>query len=111
MRTGGTLGAEEIKVELDGSGAIVRIGKDVDPGCAAGESIGIEKFSAPAARALFGILGRRKERYEFYEASFQELIGQGTRLAAVPAGGLACIEIDTPQDLEAARLLARTRGI
>ncbi len=111
VRAGGPLGAEEIKVELDGAGAVRRIGKEVDPGCADGESIGIEKFSAPAARELFRILGRRRERYEFYEASFQELIDGGVRLAAVSAGGMACMEIDTPQDLEAAGILASTRGL
>ncbi len=110
VRCDGAVGAEEIKVELAG-GVVQRIGKDVDPSRAAGESIGIEKFSAETARALFEILERRKERYEFYEASFQELIDQGARLEAVPTGGLACMEIDTPQDLAAAELLARTRRL
>ncbi len=110
LRADGVLGAEEIKVELAGS-LVTKIGKDVDPTRAAGESIGIEKFSANTAQALFEVLGRRKERYEFYEASFQELIDQGARLEAVAAGDLVCMEIDTPQDLAAADLLARTRRL
>ncbi|HEX9006283.1 MAG TPA: phosphocholine cytidylyltransferase family protein [Bacteroidota bacterium] len=110
LRTDGLLGTEEIKVELAGS-LVTRIGKDVDPSRAAGESIGIEKFSANTAQALFEVLGRRKERYEFYEASFQELIDQGTRLEAVASGDLVCMEIDTPQDLAAADLLARARRL
>ncbi len=110
VRSDGVLGAEEIKVELAG-GVVKRIGKEVEPSRAAGESIGIEKFSASTALALFRILERRKERYEFYEASFQELIDQGARLEAVDSGGLACMEVDTPQDLAAADRLARTRRL
>ena len=102
------LGAEEIKVELDGLGVVKRIGKEIDPGVAAGESIGIEKFSAGAVDILFEVLNRRKERNEFYEASFQEMIDRGVQVHAVDSAGLPCIEIDTPEDLTAADELART---
>lgn len=108
MRPSNHLGAEEIKVELDGSGVVRRIGKEIDPVRAAGESIGIEKFSADATQNLFEVLNRRKERNEFYEASFQEMIDGGVKVHAVDSAGLACMEIDTAEDLEAANELART---
>jgi len=108
MRTGGNLGQEEIKLELDGSGRILRIGKEIDPGKAVGESVGIEKFAAPAAERLFDILGRRKDRNEFYEASFQELIDGGCSVHAVDNGAYGCMEIDTPHDLAVAQRLATT---
>ncbi len=108
MRSSGNLGHEEIKVEVERSGRILRIGKDIDPGRAAGESVGIEKFAAPAASRLFEILGRRRERNEFYEASFQEMIGGGCPVYVVDSGSYGCIEIDTPDDLAAAKRLAST---
>jgi choline kinase len=108
MRSSGSLGAEEIKVELDGAGRILRIGKDFDPALAAGESVGIEKFSASTATRLFEILGRRKVRNEFYEASFQEMIDGGCPVYAVGSGSYGCMEIDTAEDLAAAQHLAPT---
>ncbi len=78
------------------------------PKCAAGESVGIEKFDAPTAARLFEILGRRKDRNEFYEASFQELIDGGCSVYAVDNGAYGCMEIDTPHDLAVAQRLATT---
>ena len=108
MRTGGNLGQEEIKLELDRTRRILRIGKEIDPEMAAGESVGIEKFDAPTAARLFEILGRRKDRNEFYEASFQELIDGGCSVYAVDNGAYGCMEIDTPHDLAVAQRLATT---
>jgi choline kinase len=101
------LGGEEIKVEVDRDGIVRRIGKEIAPAAAAGESVGIEKFSADATRLLFEILDRRKERNEFYEASFQELIDGGISVHAVDSAGLPCMEIDTLEDLTAANALAQ----
>jgi choline kinase len=84
------------------------IGKDIDPRSASGESLGIEKFSPATTAHLFRVLESRKDRYEFYEASFQEMIDQGITLYTVESGNDPCIEIDTPDDLFAAELLART---
>ncbi len=53
------LGREEIKVILDRE-YVLQIGKEVDISQAAGESIGIEKFSAGTARRLFATLERRR---------------------------------------------------
>jgi len=108
MRTTNHLGSEEIKVQVDKSGIVKRIGKDFDPLVAAGESIGIEKFDAKTVDLLFEILARRKDRTEFYEASFQELIDHGSRVHAVDSQGLPCMEIDTIEDLTAANALAES---
>ncbi len=104
LRTDRRLGAEEIKV-LTGSGVWVReIGKEVDPSRAAGESIGIERFSQESVSRLYRLLDRMvgKDGQEnlFYEAAFQRLIQEGDRIAAVDVGPLRCIEIDTPEDLD-----------
>jgi choline kinase len=108
IRKANHLGAEEIKVEVDERDKVLCIGKHVRPDVAAGESIGIEKFDVASAARLFEILDRRKERNEFYEASFQEMIDDGVSIHAVDSGGFPCIEIDTMEDLAAADELAQT---
>jgi choline kinase len=110
---GKALGHEEIKVRTDAAGAILEIGKEVDPSTAFGESIGIEKFGPRFAAQLFHVLEQkivlRKQVNQFYEAAFQEVIDGGGRVFAVDVGSLPCLEIDTPDDLDAARkLVGRT---
>jgi choline kinase len=103
------LGDEEIKVQIAPGGAVVRIGKDVPPARAAGESIGIEKMSPGFLRVLYGILERMITAEHnvslFYEAAFQQAISRGSVMMAVDVGDLRCIEIDTLEDLHAARAM------
>lgn len=106
LRKTNTVGPEEMKVESDAAGRVRTIGKAVPPDRAAGESVGIEKFTAAAATHLRVILERRILNNEFYEAAFQELIDLGTAVYAVPAGSFPCMEIDTPLDLRRARRMA-----
>lgn len=106
MSRSNKLGHEEIKLELDSHGRIIRIGKEVNLQKAVGESLGIEKFSAATAEKLFETLGRRKDRNEFYEASFQEIIDAGAEIYTVESGGFPCMEIDTPEDYAVADRLA-----
>jgi choline kinase len=107
LRESSATGAEEIKIEQDGSGRILRIGKEIPPARAAGESIGIERFSGATGTRLHALLGLRSGRNEFYEAAFQELLDGGEEMRSVSCGGLPCIEIDTPGDLRAAEDVAR----
>lgn len=108
VRKTATLGAEEIKVEIDQQGIVKRIGKEIEPRLAIGESIGIEKFGPTTVQSLHAILDRRRHINEFYEASFQEFIDGGGTLHIVDSDGLACMEIDTAADLQAAHLLAQS---
>jgi choline kinase len=101
------LGPEEVKVECDARGFALRIGKDIDPRTAIGESLGIERFSGPTTKLLYAALDRRKDINEFYEASFQEVIESGAEIFCVDSGGLCCVELDTFEDLTAARRLAQ----
>ena len=101
-------GPEEIKVLVDPDGFLTDIGKDVAPERAAGESIGVEIFSAEARDELFDTLRRRVgdqgRENEFYEASFREMIGRGTRFLAVDTSRFPAMEIDSAEDLERAGL-------
>jgi choline kinase len=107
LRTEGTIGDEEMKVLVGESGLVTGLSKDVPPGLAAGESVGIEVFGAAFVAALWPVLRRRmltENRIgEYYEASFVELIGAGHAVVPVDLAGLICREIDTLADLEDAR--------
>lgn len=109
LRSQGGLGHEEMKVRLDAAGEIVDISKEILPEAAAGESVGLEIFSAPAAARLFDILAERVAagpgRTEFYEVAFVELIRAGVALGPVDLGDLPCMEIDTADDLARANAL------
>jgi choline kinase len=103
------LGAEEMKVLTEGD-RITAFGKGLDPALSAGESIGIERVRGSVAPSLFRALGAavaagRVDLY--YEDIYQELLAEGLDARAVDVTDLPWIEIDTPEDLEAARALAR----
>lgn len=106
------LDEEQIKVILNGENEVLKIGKEISIEKSAGESIGIEKFSAYFMKALFAILDRKITREnivnEFYEASFQELIdkgGSGNSIFAEDVSKFTCMEIDTADDYENAQNL------
>lgn len=103
LRTVGGVGEEEIKVVLDPAGHITDIGKKMRPSLAAGESVGLEIFSAEFVTKLWKTLERRAHHVnganEWYEASFLELIEQGEKIFPVDLEHLRCMEIDTPEDL------------
>ncbi|MBK8552511.1 MAG: phosphocholine cytidylyltransferase family protein [Ignavibacteria bacterium] len=106
------LDEEQIKVILDKENKISDIGKAISIERSAGESIGIEKFSAYFLKELFAILDRKisKENNvnEFYEASFQEVIDKGeprNTIYAVDVSEFTCMEIDTVQDYENAQII------
>lgn len=107
LRSQGEMGEEEMKVRLAADGTVALLGKEIPVAEAAGESIGIEAFSAPCALRLRETLERRVRegpgREEFYEVSFVEAIRSGETIHPVDIGDLACLEIDTIEDLERAR--------
>jgi choline kinase len=109
VRTRGTVGEEDVKVEVNDKHEILHIGKEIAAASAYGESIGIAKFSRGETTRLFLTLEKRirteGRENEFYEASFQEMIDSGSRIHAVDAGSYRSIEIDTVEDLHSAESL------
>jgi choline kinase len=107
LRTRGHIGEEEIKVTLAVDGRVSDIGKEIAPSAAAGESVGLEVFSGGFAARLFATLERRVAREgrvnEWYEAAFLARIRAGEAIYPVDLGDLACMEIDTMEDLARAR--------
>ncbi|MBI5502293.1 MAG: phosphocholine cytidylyltransferase family protein [Deltaproteobacteria bacterium] len=115
LRRAADLGEEEIKVELDERGRVLRIDKPVPVARAAGESIGIERFSAEGSRVLFATLHERVVGRglgnEWYEKSFEQMIERGeAEIHVVDVTGHYCAEIDTAEDLAAADRVLRGRG-
>lgn len=106
VRVRGEHDEEEVRVCVDESSIVRRIGKGIPLAESYGESVGIEIFSGTTARRLFDILEERVRsgagREEFYEASFQALADEGIPLTAVDVSDYPSIEIDTPDDLERA---------
>ena len=100
---------EEIKVKADKKGRVIEISKDVKPGEASGESIGIEIFGRETLSELYRILDQKvvteKRMNQFYETAFQELANNGNDLYIVDTTEYFCMEIDTEEDLKTAEVL------
>lgn len=99
------LDEEQIKVTLDNEGRILRMAKDVPLDEAAGESIGIEKFSKSFGDEIFKILDRKitaeNNVNEFYEKTFEEIIARNdvrNSIYCVDVSEFECTEIDTVED-------------
>jgi len=112
VRSVGDLGLEEVKVTADIHDRVLAIGKHVPVRSAMGESIGIALLSAATSRKLFAALDARVRGrglvHEYYEASLQQLLDEGTTLYGVDIGSMYACEIDTAEDLRGAdALLAR----
>jgi choline kinase len=104
--------AEKVTVR---DGAICRIHRAIDPTLAAGEYIGVARFSAVGARTFREHYHRCRQRFAgrpFREAAvfekayliqlFQEMIEAGVFLTPVETAG-GYMEIDTQQDFDLAR--------
>ena len=100
-----SLADEEMKVQLDSTGAVTLITKLMEPKTAAGEYIGVAhipgSMADPLADALSATFQRDPNLY--YEDGFQELVNRGVRIATAPIGQVPWIEVDTLEDLAKAR--------
>lgn len=107
VKSGFELGEEEIKVTLNDKKCITEISKTIDPKLAIGESIGIEKFSNNYVKQLFGILDDMIINHNqvdiFYEAAFERSLKEGAEIYTVDVGDFRCMELDTAEDIEAAK--------
>jgi choline kinase len=102
------LDEEAMKVVVEGS-RILRFGKSVPLAASHGESIGIERVSSSASGKLFDALDARiadGQTQLYYEDVYSQMI-ERAELAAELAdvSGLRWTEVDTFEDLEAARRL------
>lgn len=102
------LGAEEMKVRIEGE-RIVAFGKHLDPRAAHGESMGIERLGPRAVSSILHGVSRAVtagETHLYYEDVYDRAISAGIPASAVVLGHLPWTEIDTPDDLARAEMLA-----
>ena len=99
------LGAEEMKVLVDGDRSVRRISKELDPAHAHGEYIGVSLIEAPAGAPLAAALEAtwRHDPSRYYEDGYQELLTRGGRIHAASIGGVEWVEVDDHADLARAR--------
>jgi choline kinase len=102
------LAHEEMKIQLTEDGGLARITKQLDPGTAAGEYIGVTliepKAAAPLTAALEGTW--RRDPGLYYEDGYQEYVDRGERIDICPIGEVSWVEVDDPADLLRAREIA-----
>ena len=103
-----TLAEEEMKVTLDGAGAMRRITKLMDPAEADGEYIGATLIQPGAAAELAGALEStwRRDPDLYYEDGYQTLVDAGGRVGVAPIGTVSWVEVDNHDDLAKAREIA-----
>lgn len=102
---GSVLDPETMKVKLHGP-LVIGMSKDFPVDEADGENVGIVKVGAEGARALMAILDRLViggAHTAWAPQAFAEL-ARRRPLGAIDVAGLPWTEIDTPDDLERARL-------
>lgn len=103
------LASEEVKVSLSAGTRVAKVGKTVPPADAVGESIGIEKIGADAARQLFSelrtMMDQKRHLQDYYEAAYERLIDSGVPFHVVDISDLPWTEISTQQDYDAAEQL------
>lgn len=107
--TGTPLRDEEMKVQVNDNGNVTAISKCLDPAFSRGEYIGLAKFTAAAAQALLAeivewVTAGRVRAY--YEDALHEVLEE-VPVRIVPTGTAGWVEVDTPEDLAAARALYR----
>ncbi len=91
-----SVGQEEVKYRTDGTGAIVRVSKEVSG--ARGEAVGINKVVAGDVPLLLDCLAAC-EKFDFFERALEFAIPRGLKLFPVDISDLFCFEIDSEADL------------
>lgn len=97
-------GEEEVKVMVDGT-RIVAIGKELSPGIAFGEFIGVARFSSEIfelfRQTLEEVVIRDRLVNDYFERAIERMLGKAI-FTTLDSTDLPCIEIDFPEDLERA---------
>ncbi|SDS51310.1 NTP transferase domain-containing protein [Actinopolymorpha singaporensis] len=107
------LAEEEMKVVWSPDRGVTRITKELDPGSATGEYIGVSLIGPAAAEPLTAALEEtwRKDPTLYYEDGYQAAVDAGFRVDVAPIGDLPWVEIDDHADLaRSAEVLAAIAG-
>ncbi|HET9897794.1 MAG TPA: phosphocholine cytidylyltransferase family protein [Streptosporangiaceae bacterium] len=102
------LADEEMKVVFDSAGQLRQIAKQLDPGSAHGEYIGVTLIEPSAAIGLADSLEAtwRRDPSLYYEDGFAEFARRGGAVLGAPIGVVDWVEVDNHADLKRAREIA-----
>ncbi len=101
------VGEEEVKYRSNGANQILEVSKQVaNP---EGEAVGINFFSQTDLFRLKQTLQQCADN-DYFEKAIESCIQTGCKVWAVPINKSDCIEIDFPEDLEAANVLIQSQS-
>lgn len=103
------LGEEEMKVTIENE-HITDISKKIPIAYSDGEYIGLARIDSNHVVLLFNAIKevlQDKGSGVFYEEAFKRLIKKGVKINYTTTNGYPWIEIDTPQDLKVAEVIAQ----
>ena len=99
---------EEVKYKTNKSGYVIEISKEVKK--PEGESVGIHKIPANEVPILIRYLSVCKDQ-DYFEKGLEMAIQNGIKVTPIDISDLNCIEIDFPEDLDAANNMIDDKGI
>ena len=102
------VGDEEVKYKTNKSGYVIEISKEVKK--PEGESVGIHKIPANEVPILIRYLSVCKDQ-DYFEKGLEMAIQNGIKVTPIDISDLNCIEIDFPEDLDAANNMIDDKGI
>jgi len=92
---------EEVKVKIDDKNRVIALSKNIYPGDAIGEFIGLAYFNANFSKILIKSLDEWKKNKDvnkqYFEAAVENVILEEP-LYVANLDGINCIEVDTPED-------------
>ena len=102
------VGDEEVKYKTNKSRYVIEISKEVKK--PEGESVGIHKIPANEVPILIRYLSVCKDQ-DYFEKGLEMAIQNGIKVTPIDISDLNCIEIDFPEDLDAANNMIDNKGI
>jgi len=102
------VGDEEVKYKTNKSGYVIEISKEVKK--PEGESVGIHKIPANEVPILIRYLSVCKDQ-DYFEKGLEMAIQNEIKVTPIDISDLNCIEIDFPEDLDAANNMIDDKGI
>jgi len=102
------VGDEEVKYKTNEMGHVIEISKEVNN--PKGESVGIHNIPANEIPILIKYLSDCNDQ-DYFEKGLEMAIQDGLKVTPIDISDLNCIEVDFPEDLNAANNMIDNKGI
>ena len=103
-----SVGDEEVKYTVDGSGYITEISKSVKN--AFGEAVGINLVTGNDL-AVLKVCLEACSSHDYFERGLEFAIERGVKFLPIDIGARFCVEVDFEEDLERERAFVQKRGL